>query len=868
MLRVDPITLEVLRSNYAAFQRIKQVLLNSKRRFEGLKEFNNWLLDAMSEFYDLPADTRFPGFFSSLYDHALLSSAIAVAIALDLKRKGIDFSAEYNGKISEMLKDEKGLVEVVRCASLLHDIGKHPPEGHYKRTRESAEELLKNAGFEEVAKDIAECASRHHYRESLDDEYKPKTKLEWVVALADKVSVVDRAILIERNEESALCCEWLLSKLNQVLSEDDKRNLGELIDYLKGKRDKVSEIRIIPVDVEKIQQEIDRIVFNPKEVFGVEPKIGLLCLETAGIQKFVTASDFRKYVSGASSLLENVLIEVRDYLKDTFCPECVIYAKGGSLLAIVPASYYRELKNEINRKFKGRTRVASPKIPPKEFFEYGLNELKYGPQVLQESNLVHKRNFGSCVSRTLCFLEAEEIFGETVSIPVGEICRCCYEYPSTQIWKEFDEEFQICERCKIILEEQKRTREALLFYLDLESQKIEPRPENEFWKKLTKKLEDRVKNANVLSELYYKGVKGITFKLVETWDYLGRQHFSPTGEDNEGNYDIAFIKGDGDNFGKIKESASSPAIFREISELFEKVIEDSIVEGFIEILLKEMEILGVIVGEKSEKSKYQLEIPFDVVFIGGDDFLVLMDSAFVFIFLKKFRESVQKLLGERKERYEKEDNQRLSIFPLGVSMGVVICKNRIPIKSTIDVINEMVKKAKEKSKEEATLKKFGSEIYIYLQKFNQIPTKGEIEALERKPEQKSCEEGSESHEKFTSFPMNGKEFICYMEHLKFFVEKGISPNWIKRVFGKEKPRSITDACINLLFKMARTDKESDEFKALERLYEIHEKFEIKDKFSYKHLDIAESVRVLTEKIEKNVRDENLRKKIKKILLGD
>ncbi|MEM4946272.1 MAG: hypothetical protein QXU31_08190, partial [Archaeoglobaceae archaeon] len=69
-------------------------------------------------------------------------------------------------------------------------------------------------------------------------------------------------------------------------------------------------------------------------------------------------------------------------------------------------------------------------------------------------------------------------------------------------------------------------------------------------------------------------------------------------------------------------------------------------------------------------------------------------------------------------------------------------------------------------------------------------------------------------------------------------------------------------------KMARTDKESDEFKALERLYEIHEKFEIKDKFSYKHLDIAESVRVLTEKIEKNVRDENLRKKIKKILLGD
>lgn len=852
MLRVDPITFEVVGSNYTASQKIKQELEKLKKEFLDLRDFNNFLLEAIKKLDDLPADTRFPGFFSSLYDHAVLTSAIAVSIALDLRRKGIDFSTEYDGKLSEMLKDENSLIEVVRCASLLHDIGKQPPQGHYLRTRESVEEILKIAGFEAIAKEIAECASRHHYREEIDEEYKPKTKLEWVIAIADKVAVVDRGVM-PLGDEFVQIHEWILKKLDGSLSEDSKGKLIELIEFKAGKRKELQkEEPILPLDMDRIQI-LDRIIFNPKEVFGAEPKVGVLSLETAGIQRFVTASDFRKYVSGASVLLENVLYEIKNYLQNRFCPECVIYAKGGSLLAIVPADYYDDLKENIVRRFKERTKVVFPKIPPKKFFVYKLSELKYGPSVLwNDKRFVYRRNFGSTVSKTLNFLETEENLAENYQIAVGEICRCCYEFPAGDFKiVEDGEELWICERCNLVLEEHERNKEMLLFSFDLEKQEVEKRIEKDFWKKLIERFEERIKNSKIVAELLQKGVKKVNFKSVITWNHLGRQHFSPLGEEEEGVYDIAFVKGDGDNFGKIKEGASSPTLFREISRLFENLIEGSTIEAFVEILMKELRILNKLIGEKASREICTIEIPFDVVFIGGDDFLVLMDSAFVFTFLKTFRESVQKLLGERKEKYEKEAYQRLSIFPLGVSIGVAIVKNRAPIKSTFETLNDMVKKSKELSKKETETKKFGSEIYIHMQKFEQIPTKDEIESLS----------------KFTSFPLTGKEFINFLENLKFFAYADISHNWIKRVFGEEKPTSQTEACINLLFKMARTNKDSEEFRALEKLYQLHEKFEIKEDFRYKHIDIAEAVRILKEKVWEKIKDEN-RREIVKILIGD
>ena len=853
MLKVNPVTFEVLSSDYCAGQKIKERLT---KKFSSLKDLNDWLLEQIENHCDdLPADTRFPGFFTSLSDHAVLTSAIAVAIALDLAKKGVDFSLDCQGEFSErfskLLKNEKDLKEVVRCASLLHDIGKHPPREHYIRTEKYAREILDLAGFSDISYDLSKLAARHHYGQNYPEDYRPRTKIEWIVAIADKTSVLER-IVFSRNRALVEVYSWLLElgEKERKLTDEDKENIHELIEYLKGERTEIDPL-LVPVDLDKLQS-IDRLVFNPKEVFGEEPRIGILCLEIAGIQKFITGSDFRKYVSGASALLENVLKDVENYLKNLLAKESVIYAKGGALLAIVPSSYYEEIKNNILRLFRKRTAVVLPKLPPKKVFAYRIDELKYGPRICQENeNLVCKRNFGSVVSRTLNFLEVEEDLDLEMKIPIDSICKSCYEYEGEILTKIEEEEIKVCKRCNLVLEEHKKTKESLLLSVELEELKIEnlDNLENETWRAIARRFKEKLSKNKAIPGLLSKGVKKLVFKSVETWNYLGRQHFSPLGENTMGVYDVAFVKGDGDNFGKIKENSTSPALYRQISHLFERVIEHSIVEGFSDILIKEIEILNEILelkrkrGEKIE-SIYELEIPFDTIYIGGDDFLVLMDAAYIFTFLKAYRGKVQEILGKRKSSYEKEAYKPLSIFPLGVSIGVAIVKNRAPIASTISTLNSMVKKAKEKSKSDS--RPFGSEIYIYLQKFDQIPTENEVN----------------SYKDYTSFPMNGEEFEEFVENLKFFVSKNVSPNWIRRVFGKEKPENYIEACINLLFKMARTDKNSSEFEVLKRLYELHGKFELAEAIKYKHIDISDAIRVLTENVEKELTTSTVR-----ILLG-
>ncbi|MEM3504967.1 MAG: HD domain-containing protein [Archaeoglobaceae archaeon] len=832
MLAINPINLKVeLIEHIVAGELLKNALKGKK--FKNIKEFNDFITNFLknSKIGDLPADTRFPGFFSSLADHSLSTSAIAVPLALELRKRGIDFSLEYSGRFAEILKEEDSLKEIVRCAALLHDIGKQPPMQHDERTRKYVREILELAGFGEIAGEIALCASRHHYRWGKIEEYKPETKLEWVIAIADKVSVADRMISLD--ERTTEVCNWIRQKLNNLIEPEDGEKIEKLIRYLEKKEINKELEFLIPLN----PQEMDRRIFNLKEVFGVDPELGVLCLEIAGIQKFINASDFRKYISGASVLLENVLREVGDMLANTISPESVIYAKGGSLLAIIPASYYNEIREKILNHFKNRTLIVKPKLPSR--FRYRLYEFKYGPKFFLDSQSepsIKRRNFGEIVSRTLSFLEVEEEIGNSVVIPVGEICKYCYEFKAEEYLGEENE--RICKRCHLVVEEHKITKELFLFTLDLEKVEVgeSSKISNELFQKIVKRFEEKTKNSRVIAELKFKGLRKVKFRSVPTWNYLGRQHFF--GRD-EGTYDIVFIKGDGDNFGKVKEAASSITLFKWISKTLDDVIEGSIVESFSEILVKMLELAKL---HKWDSEEIELEIPFDIVFVGGDDFLVLLDPAFVFTFVEKFRKNVQKILGSKKDRFEKEIHEALSMFPLGVSMGIAIVKNRVPIKATIEVLNEMVGIAKIRSKEDK--RPFGGEIYVYMQKFDQIPTKDEIE----------------KQKKYTSFPMDGEEFQRFVKDLKFFVEKEAQPNWLERVFGKRMPESKEDACIELLFKMVRM-KNDERCEILQKLYEMHGKF-LSEDVKYYHIDLADSIKILTENLNKTLIREAV-----KILLG-
>jgi len=687
----------------------------------------------------------------------------------------------------------------------------------------------------------------------MDEEYQPKTKLEWIVAFADKISSTqDRGISGEftRLLEPYV---WLLRV------ESSNESIGKIVEFIESIEshniDKIKNFindeiiyTTIPINFKEIER-IDDKIFNASRIIG-NIKLGVLCIEVAGIKKFITASDYRKYISGASALIDDALNEAKREIEKRLCPECIIYAKGGTLLAIIPLSYFKEIKERTCRIFEEKTKVVSLKLPKSVEFE--LWELKYGPRIYKTEDvnietslkLAEKRNFGSVVSSVMNSLEITEEVSNPEIIRVGEICPVCHEYRKSDHEHLIDNKNEkVCERCHLAIEEDGKLREEKeVIYINLEKEQpevevvaMESKPDishTRIIKRVGEILKSKLRNNLVVAEFKSRGVSRICFAPVKTWNCIGRQHlgkdYPKDQEECDEVYNIAFIKGDGDNFGKIKSTMPSITLYRQISKLFEDVIEGSIAAALSEVIIKQLEIKL----KKDVKDSLMLELPFDVIFVGGDDFLVLIDAAFIFVFLMAFRESLQKRLGERKDKFDKKENEPLSIIPLGVSMGIAIVKNRMPIKSTLDVLDDLLRRSKQKSKSEAD--GFGGEIFVSLKKFESIPTRDEVKEVF----------DYTYGVKYTQFPMSGKDLVNFIGDLRFFAQREASPNWIKGVFGDGG--SPIDSYVNLLYRLARTDKGTKEREMLERIERMHrDELEHVERFVFKHIDIAESLEIVS-----------------------
>lgn len=885
LLKVDPITFEkstIIGEKIKAYSELERKVKTENFRTKTqstigkLKELNDFIYSGIirDELWKLiPSDTRFPGYYSSLADHVLATASIAVPLAVEVLKRGFDFASEYeNEELKNILyeKNVKGVIEVTRLLSLLHDVGKHPPREHYIRTREYVKKFLDSFGLDGISEPIAKSASRHHYRYDIAEEFKPKNKLEWIVAFADKISSTQERGISGEFTELVEPYRWLLRVGNGEENTERIERIVNFIEYIKSRKwDTVKNYiddsilyTTIPINFSQLQK-IDEKIFDASNI--LDAKIGVLCIEVAGIHKFVTASDYKKYISGASALIDDALNEAKREIEKMLCPECIIYAKGGSLLAIIPPSYFKEIEEKICRVFEDKTRVVRLKLP--KSIEFELWELKYGPRVYRIDNtdiemllkLAEKRNFGSVVSSVIDSLETTEEVGNPEIIRVGEICPICHEYRKSEHKRLIDGEERVCKRCYLAIKKDEELRGKGIYIINLEKEQpevktpIELKPDISYTgiiKKVREILENKLRNNPVVAEFKLRGVNGINFVPVRTWDCIGRQHIGRDySEECDEVYDIAFIKGDGDNFGKIKGDMSSITLYRQISKLFEEIIEGSIAEALSEVILKQLEIKL----EKDVKDSLMLELPFDVVFVGGDDFLVLIDAAFIFIFLMAFRESLQKKLGKRKDKYDKNENESLSIIPLGVSMGVAVVKNRMPIKSTLDVLDELLYRSKRKSKSEVS--GFGGEIFVSLKKFESIPTKDEVKEV------------FDTNVKHTQFPMSGEELVNFIEDLRFFAQREVSPNWIKGVFGDD--RSPVDSYVNLLYRLARTDKGTKEWEMLERIEHMH-RDELKhvERFVFKHVDVAESLEIVSGRLSAEGLTKEIVLKIVLKLLGD
>ncbi len=913
---VDPITFKITKKedpnpweNYTRkfLNRVKQNIekqIAGKSTIERLEILNDEIVKLLDsedcEWSQIPSDTRFPGFFSSLSDHAIATSAVGVAIAAELWNKNVDLASEYgNRELADLLKERKGIIEVVRTLCLLHDSGK-PSSNHREGTKKAVEELLSQIGFGALATDLAVSASRHHYGKESDPEHDPKTKVEWIVAYADKVAVQDRTFAGKIIDVAVQPLKWLGSHVDA----ENREKILELADFIekfdekkvKNEKGECEGIKtIFPLDYSCFKK-LDSELLNVKERLGEDIHLALILLEGAGIQGYVTKSSSARHLVGRGSLVEVATRLAAKELEEMLAPESVIYVTSGSMFAIVPPSELTQIVESLNKKFREVVRggIGLKSCTSPEEVSFSLFELKTGPKFTwsnweKEKSLprIARRNFGefyTILNNTISVLDTTAEKSD-LAVPAEEICSICFEEqalpendPNVQSVLKYlpDDEKEGYRAGAICLNvDQHRTNlwrdiekfliiefgEEVHVYLPEKepSEEVKNSPMYEIMRMVRDILE---KKLNTEYKELVAGFSGsVLFKKVKSWDLLGFQsEYALKGEavPEEGELgvsDVAFIKGDGDNFGLIKSAMNNLTLYRKVSKIFKEVIQKSIAIALSEVIIHQLKLYSAKyrsdIPPKDLKLPSNLYLPFDVVYFGGDDFFLVLDAGFIFTFLQAFRDSILDVLGPRRQRYDKRMEENLSVFPLGVSLGVVVAPSKAPVHGTLSSLNALEhyskKYSKSKQKFENDKTAFGSEISVALERFTTIPSK---EAVKEIYEPKDF--GKMTRIYTTAWPLLGEGIfsdnstkgnpLSLVKLMKMLLEHGVRSNNVAE-FYRFETLNEEEIKLRIKFKAARLDKKRPEREGYDHLAKNLTLRE-DDCIKFRHRDIANAMKII------------------------
>ncbi len=280
-------------------------------------------------------------------------------------------------------------LDVVRVSALLHDVGKldcwanrKPWSEHVYYTYKFVRACL--------GEELAVYAMRHHVGSSYGEEYRPKTLVEKIVCLADNLaSGADRRETPESGSyipsppvelthllnsdvvrrsmgsaELAYISQTLLSKLGNLEEDFHKDSTGvyrRIFEALRG-----SELRFVPADTRRPIN--DASLWNHLKLTaafatciflggyrGDDPKsysFALLSGDADRILSFVNESLRLPDLNTRSKRIEAATKAAGETISRLLGPECLLYAAGGSFLAVSPPEMAEEVLSEAKRAFE------------------------------------------------------------------------------------------------------------------------------------------------------------------------------------------------------------------------------------------------------------------------------------------------------------------------------------------------------------------------------------------------------------------------------------------------------------------------------------------------------------------------------------
>lgn len=419
-----------------------------------------------------------------------------------------------------------------------------------------------------------------------------------------------------------------------------------------------------------------------------EVDLALLSADVDRTQAYVFESERLPEIRGASMLLTELSeggTDLPDNIKRIFerhglPQDCLVYAGGGSLLALVPHSVADKLQEEIEALYPTYTGAVTitcvyEKVSAREViggyradaFDYKkllalrerLNDQEWQRLAdyyhdeqqevgeITEEEFQGRKNFGE-MGRLLEVRLRRKKQGKTIvpfhqAIPFAHRCSSCQIRPATRILDLHGEPRPVCRICEI---KQENRREQ------------KSRWAEEFEESLKEKRDER----------YYGEASPGQVDIPADLDEIGQTCLTKPGY-------IGFIYADGDGVGSFIKRQTCVSAHKENSEEIRRIIRQAVYRALAESLHPER------VERKDGKGGViprPVIHPFEIITIGGDDVLLIVPGHVAVPLAVRICQLFQ---GE-------------ASYNLTMSAGVVIADAHNPVRFLRDLAEQLLKSAK------------------------------------------------------------------------------------------------------------------------------------------------------------------------------
>jgi CRISPR-associated protein Cmr2 len=368
-------------------------------------------------------------------------------------------------------------------------------------------------------------------------------------------------------------------------------------------------------------------------------------------------------------------------------PGCVIYAGGGSLLAIVPddADLLAELKHKIESLYPEHTGVATTtcitysttagelcngygtatlemvnalrEAHPADWSRIAAGYEVYGQdgkppgRVSQDAFNAH-RGFGQMVKLAGVALRRRKNnrplvpFHET--LPHAQRCRSCGQRPAARMGRLHEEPWPLCEPCARKMEQRYANRSHWL---------------EEYLIFLTEHPD--------LQSAYYTKYDSGEVDVASDLGEIGQASTARSGY-------VGFIYADGNSIGRLLETRRTIVGFRQASQTLSNATESAVYQALTELTRP-----ARIKREQNKGIREDIVVhPFEIITIGGDDVLLIVPGDVALPLAVRICE----LFGEGMAEFQLPDGRAVTM-----SAGVVIAESHNPVRVLRDVAGQLLK---------------------------------------------------------------------------------------------------------------------------------------------------------------------------------